>query len=182
MISSLIQQHYVERNNTVDPPHENVKYYAINYHGATTKKFQKIYKNYDKNISLGFKNACKFYTKLFTKTKQPIDKLDLCNLVYLINCRDCDSLYIGETSQKLKKRLSQHMLDIRNCNKKTALAEHAYSTGHTFDFDNCRILHLGIANTYKRKMIEKLYIQKYNKNAINFVTDIEGLEGYKHLI
>ena len=69
MISSLIQLYYDDMNKKLDPHHEKVEYYAINYYHTTTKKFQKIYNNFDKNISLGLKNSEKFSNKLFMKTK-----------------------------------------------------------------------------------------------------------------
>ena len=39
---------------------------------------------------------------------------DTSNLIYLIHCNLCNLFYIGETSQSLKKRMSQHIYCIKN--------------------------------------------------------------------
>ncbi|KAI4476352.1 hypothetical protein M0804_013667 [Polistes exclamans] len=72
-----------------------------------------------------------------------VDKLEQSNLVYKIPCV-CDKCYIGQTKQKLKKRLDQHKNDCKPMNAQksniTALAEHHFSTGHNFKFDETNIL------------------------------------------
>ncbi|KAI4487261.1 hypothetical protein M0804_005410 [Polistes exclamans] len=80
---------------------------------------------------------------IYTKLKDRVDKLEQSNLVYKIPCV-CDKCYIGQTKQKLKKRLDQHKNDCKPMNAQksniTALAEHHFSTGHNFKFDETNIL------------------------------------------
>ena len=36
------------------------------------------------------------------------------NLIYCIECQKCNKLYVGETSRKIKLRISEHLSKIRN--------------------------------------------------------------------
>ena len=48
----------------------------------------------------------------FIKTgKDKIKKEELANVVYQINCKDCDHSYVGQTKRKLKTRLKEHIND-----------------------------------------------------------------------
>ncbi|KAI4473984.1 hypothetical protein M0804_015069 [Polistes exclamans] len=91
---------------------------------------------------------------IYTKLKDTDDKLEQSNLVYKIPC-ECKKCYIGQTKQKLKKRLERHRNDSkpRNAQKTntTALAEHHFKTGHIFKFDETKILHKE-DNWYKRNI------------------------------
>ncbi|KAG0419204.1 hypothetical protein HPB47_004288 [Ixodes persulcatus] len=59
-------------------------------------------------------------------------------LVYKIPCQDCGSSYIGETGRKKITRMKEHQRDVKystNATRlKTELVDHAWTTGHTFDF------------------------------------------------
>ena len=49
----------------------------------------------------------------FIKTgKDKIKKEDLSNVVYKVNCQDCNYSYVGQTKRKLKTRLKKHILKI----------------------------------------------------------------------
>ncbi|KAI4476868.1 hypothetical protein M0804_013195 [Polistes exclamans] len=73
---------------------------------------------------------------IYTKLKDKVDKFEKSNLVYKIPC-ECEKSYIGQTKQKLKKRLDQHKNDCKPINisktNTTALAEHHFKTGHIFN-------------------------------------------------
>ncbi|KAI4476864.1 hypothetical protein M0804_013191 [Polistes exclamans] len=89
-------------------------------------------------------SSCRFkINSIYTKLKEKVDKLEQSNLVYKIPCV-CDKCYIGQTKQKLKKRLEQHKNDCKPINAQksniTALAEHHFITGHKFKFDETNIL------------------------------------------
>lgn len=123
---------------------------------------------------------------LFTKLKDKDDTLLQSNVIYKINCKGCDSCYIGQTKQYLKNRVYQHKYDcnITNINKteKTALAHHHFdSENHNFNFDEIRIMDKE-NNWYKRNISEMIQIE-LNTNNINFKTDTNGLNPfYKALL
>lgn len=90
-------------------------------------------------------------SKIFTKTKDTIPKLDKAGVVYEIPCKSCEKSYIGETIQKLGQRIRQHerSCDVTNNKALTALSKHARDTQHVFDFDKTRIL---VNENYKNKL------------------------------
>ncbi|KAI4475149.1 hypothetical protein M0804_014486 [Polistes exclamans] len=112
---------------------------------------------------------------IYTKLKDKVDKLEQSNLVYKIPCV-CDKCYIGQTKQKLKKRLEQHKNDCKPINAQksniTALAEHHFITGHKFKFDETNILDKE-DNWYKRNISEMYHIT--NNNTVNYRTDTNNL-------
>ena len=48
----------------------------------------------------------------------------------MIECNKCNEIYIGETKQKLKERLDEHRIYIRNY-VKNATVEHFNMPGHS---------------------------------------------------
>jgi len=87
--------------------------------------------------------------------------------VFKAPCLNCPGVYIGETSQLLKKRMFQHMHKIL----KSKISVHAlpFSVDHNFNFDSISILGRE-KNDRKRKILKMLLIIK-NVHAVNFKTD-----------
>jgi len=51
---------------------------------------------------------------IFIKTeKDKIKKQDHSNVVYKINCLNCNYSYVGQTKRKLKTRLKEYMNDFK---------------------------------------------------------------------
>ena len=52
--------------------------------------------------------------------------LNISNIVYKINCCDCDASYVGETKRALKTHVKEHHRAIEKMNLSgSALAQHA---------------------------------------------------------
>lgn len=161
-------------NNIPNPTtRNNLKYHKLNYIPHLTENIQKIFKKYDHhNIAFGLYNNNKLKNKI-SNTKDKIPLLDKTHVIYKIDCNNCDKYYIGETSQKLEKRIKQHQYDSNrpNNNNKTALAHHTIYQKHKFDFENTKII--DTANRTKtRKNLESLHITKNIDHTVNYKTDI----------
>ncbi|KAI4487237.1 hypothetical protein M0804_005386 [Polistes exclamans] len=132
----------IDKDRVKKPILQDKKYIKFPYIKLLANKINKCFKN--TNIKLVFYNLTKI-NSIYTKLKDKVDKFDQSNLVYKIPC-ECEKSYIGQTKQKLKKRLDQHKNDCKpiNINKTntTALAEHHFKTGHNFKFDAATILDL----------------------------------------
>ena len=103
-------------------------------------------------------------------------------MVYSVPCSDCELRYIGQTSQQLKQRLTQHKSDINKINKNCALAIPCRTLKHTMQFDNAKILEQE-TRTNKRSFLEMIHIQKNNSFTMNSKTDIGNLSSiYSFLI
>ncbi|KAI4481669.1 hypothetical protein M0804_009190 [Polistes exclamans] len=144
------------------------------FHMENKKRIELILKNNNYPTSLIHMVFIKI-NSIFTKLKDKVDKLEQSNLVYKIPCV-CDKCYIGQTKQKLKKRLEQHKNDCKSINAQksniTALAEHHFITGHNFKFDETDILDKE-DNWYKRNISEMYHIT--NNNTVNYRTDTNNL-------
>ncbi|CAF4501415.1 unnamed protein product, partial [Didymodactylos carnosus] len=79
-------------------------------------------------------------------------------LVYKIQCKNCDLSYIGETAREKQIRMNEHQYDIRNDKITSAVAQHANTHSHSFDFQTVETLALETA--WKRRVIkESLHTQ-----------------------
>ena len=62
-------------------------------------------------------------------------------MVYKIECKDCNYLYIGQTKRKLKTRLKEHINDVKKpINSLSIIFNHRIDTDHMMDWDNTKIL------------------------------------------
>ncbi|XP_075157952.1 uncharacterized protein LOC142231219 [Haematobia irritans] len=129
--------------------------------------------------------------KLFTNTKDKIQKEETPNVIYEIPCEGnssekCEMVYIG-TKKKLKTRISGHKSDIKSRNnqklQKTALATHCAKKSHHPNFNNVRILQQE-SNNNKRYTLEMLHINNVPTNRrINYKTDTDSIAHiYRHMI
>lgn len=133
--------------------------------------------NKNGNCRLVFYNI-KTTNLLYSRLKDRTLKSEESNLIYKINCKDCDKSYIGQTKQYLNKRIYQHKYDckITNFNKteKTALATHHFENNHQFDFDNTKILDKE-SNFRKRNLSEMIFITLNNNKTVNLRSDTQFL-------
>jgi tetrahydrodipicolinate N-succinyltransferase len=96
------------------------------------------------------------------------------NVVYRINCNDCNASYVGQTKRQLQTRLIEHKNNIKlDSIRHSVISEHILNKQHTFDWNNVKILDSEI-NYHKRLISEMLYI-KEQKNGLNLNKDTELL-------
>lgn len=133
------------------------------------------------NVNVALKNV-KPIRGLFSRIKDMDPICELSDVVYLIPCENCDSVYIGQTSTKLKQRMALHRSNIK-MNKKDlcALTRHSTTMGHLPDFANVKILD-NERNMRKRTFLEMVRIRQWSNN-MNSKKDMENLSSiYAHLI
>ena len=77
---------------------------------------------------------------------------DSKNVIYFIQCKKCNKLYVGETSRSLRDRIYEHLLDIRNASSSsTILHKHfAYSCSIS-DFAFLAFAHHPSQNTRRQR-------------------------------
>lgn len=125
---------------------------------------------------LSFKVLYTLPNKLNSIIKKGKDRLDLLKqtqVVYKIDCIDCNAVYVGQTKRHLCTRLREHQRDIRqNPNNLSVVSEHRVSLGHDFDWLHPTVLHCE-AHLRKREIAEMIYIKK-NSHAINLQRDTEN--------
>ena len=81
---------------------------------------------------------------------------DKRNIVYKIDCIDCDATYIGQISRKLRFRVDEHKRDVRKKKSTSALAKHTLQTGHTINFDRPKMMDTEVS--YKKNVFLRWWI------------------------
>ena len=151
-----------------------IKYFSIPYIGKSSGIIRNFLQSLDSNICISFGryNTSKenFFTKI--KDKNPLDQNS--GVVYSVPCLGCPKVYVGETSQYLKSRISQHKHDVKSRRTSTALACHTLDMGHQFDFDNVCVVGRE-DNGSKRKILEVINIVKNIERTVNYKTDTNNL-------
>lgn len=147
------------------------KFTTFPYIENLTHKIIKIFK--ENNIKFALYNYLTNNT-IFNKNKDKIQLLDRSNLVYKINCLNCNLSYIGHTSQLLKQRVSLHKSDSRLRPNRCTLANHVHGTDCEMDYENIKILETE-TNLFKRQFLEMCHINENIENCINSKSDIQNL-------
>ena len=104
--------------------------------------------------------------------KDKIKKGKLSNVVYQINCKNCDYSYVGQTKRKLKTRLKEHMNDLKKpANSYSVISNHRFDTDYVMNWDNAKIWD-SERSYYKRLVSEMIHI-KMQKNGLYKQSDTE---------
>lgn len=165
-----------EELNIIDQ--NEIKYITLPFDKDLTKRLKSLIPKDKFKIAT---SNIKTIRLLFTKVKDQIDNLNRSNVVYKINCNDCDKCYIGQTTTKLKQRISLHKSNIRTNKDTCALSIHSKIENHQPNFNNIQILDIE-NNLNKRTFLEMVRIIQ-NENSINSRKDICNLSSmYSYLI
>ena len=103
------------------------------------------------------------YKNIFPTLKDKTQTKFKYNIIYEINCIQCNKKYIGQTYCFLHNRLLEDARSVINEENKTALAEHAITYKHSFDFRNTKILDFE-NNLEIRIILEMIPIQEENSS------------------
>ena len=123
------------------------------------------------NINIVHKNSNTLKSNFSSKLK--INNINDNSVIYSIFCNDCDSKYIGESSN-INQRKYQHKYAVRNQDHNNAIVKHMLDTNHSVNVDNLAIIHKE-NNTIKRKLIESILInnsKNFNVQQTNYNLDI----------
>jgi len=110
------------------------------------------------------------------KVHKDIDKpLYKNNVVYKIQCRDCEATYVGQTKRQLKTRLKEHKNNIKlDQSKHSVISEHITKYNHSFDWENTKII--DYESRYYKIIISEMIHIKEQKVSLNLNSDTELLD------
>ena len=60
--------------------------------------------------------------------------------VYVVPCKDCESVYVGETGRDLSTRKREHINACRTGNTSNAIATHTLQDGHRINFEKATLV------------------------------------------
>ena len=115
-----------------------------------------------------------FYTentlrKLLCKPKDRVATEDKNNIVYEIDCSNCEAVYFGESKRSLKSRSDEHKRSVRNCDcDKNEIAKHCWEADHNFSWDQKKVVDRE-SRLIPRKIKETIHSLK-NPNHINKIS------------
>ena len=104
---------------------------------------------------------------LLSKPKDPIPKEDR-NVIYQLDCKNCEAVYVGETKRNLNIRTNEHISAVKSASQRSHTAEHCWKYNHDFDWNNERVL--DFKKTWKTRIIKEANYSDKNKRHINGVS------------
>jgi len=114
---------------------------------------------------------------IIKRGKDRLDTKSNTDVVYKLECKDCEKVYIGQTKRHLETRVKEHRNNIRNASGNfSVVTNHRLSNNHEFNWDEPIILHKE-KNRRKREIAEMFFIKKYKKNktSLNLQSDTDNL-------
>ncbi len=72
--------------------------------------------------------------------KDPLEPNEKLNVIYGLECSQCPVEYFGETGKRLETHMREHKGAVRRHEITSQVWAHAAESGHTFDFDNARVI------------------------------------------
>ena len=151
--------------NTIDFD-ENI---ILPYYSTLSERLEQNLKKHDKKVIYKINNMLNHIIK---KGKDKLNSNRNQNIVYKINCINCNACYIGETKRVLEKRINEHKNDInKDPFDHGVISKHRTTTSHRINWDKVQIL--DHEAYYDRRCIsEMLYIRTSN-NILNAQIDTE---------
>jgi len=111
---------------------------TVPYTGKLSNDIKRIVKNF---VDVRFSIPKKLDT-VIKKGKDRLDDQRKTEVVYKIECKDCDQVYINQTKRHLETRIKEHRSNIKNPSGNfSVVTNNRISLQHEFKWDNTRILH-----------------------------------------
>jgi predicted GIY-YIG superfamily endonuclease len=149
-------------------------FFSLAYYGHETvilaskirKVCQRMLPHVNLHIAFKKQNSLK---QIFLPLQRGIDETKKTkNVVYKIPCKDCNLVYVGETSRDRNTRMKEHAADIRKNKATSDIAKHMNSFHHSADFTHVETL--GNESKWRRRVIkESLLTQQQLGKTINQV-------------
>jgi hypothetical protein len=160
--SELQKQIRKESEDTVKPTSNRNEFYDV-IHSPYVKGFTEKLEKELRKLNIGWvmkKDQTIFSLICNMKEKTPKDQIK--DVVYAFECKNCEKIYIGETSQPIIERRKQHMRDVRNGVLTNGIFDHLRTiNSHEIEWKNFHILDHE-KNWYTRKIKESIFIDLWN--------------------
>lgn len=156
-------------------------YASVAYIPHLSEKVGKVLRKHD--IIAAYKPNDKIKNTVFSRLKDRVPLLQQTNVVYSVPCGVCeDRMYVGQTSQKLEKRLKQHKDAIQKNTANSGLSQHTLGVGHVFDFSKTSILEK-VERESARCTTEMMFIKMKGDKAVNLQRESAALSSsYNRLL
>lgn len=146
-------------------------WFTIPYVYSISDKFKNVTRDMDVRLSFFSLNKL---NRVIRVHKDSLPTSSKKNVVYKIDCNDCDASYVGQTKRQLKTRIAERKQHInRRTTTPSVITEHRRNYSHDFDWENVKIL--DNERFYSKRLISEMAHITLQKNGINLQTDTEFL-------
>jgi hypothetical protein len=156
------------RYTTVDTTQRETRKITLPYIKNISEMTARLLKQHGITVAYKPTNTLR---RTLSKPKTQIKSMKRTNVVYQIQCNNCDKHYVGQTGRKLSTRVYEHQLAIRRHDPMSMVSLHEDQEGHQFNWNNVKIL-AQAGTKREREFIEAWYS---TKNAINKHIDIDPI-------
>jgi len=172
--TSGIKQHPKEERSS-----NNKQFFTIPYVKNISENFKRVAKKYNLNLAFSTTNS---FSNFIKTGKDRLSVSSHCNVVYRIDCNDCEANYVGQTKRRLNTRIRKHLNDIKkSTGTLSVVSDHRLKLNHDFNWDEVRILDK--EPSWKKRIVSEMIHIKKQKCGINKHSDTEFLpENYLPII
>ena len=108
------------------------------YIESTSEKLRRILRSRKIRSTFCTENTLR---KLFCKPKDRVATEDKNNIVYEIECSNCEAVYFGESNRSLKLRSDEHKRSVRLCDcDNNEITKHCWEADHNFSWDHKKVI------------------------------------------
>ncbi|XP_071573520.1 uncharacterized protein [Temnothorax nylanderi] len=112
--------------------------------------------------------------RIINRGKDRLESAKRMEIVYEIDCLNCDACYIGQTKRNLATRIKEHRADIKkHPSNHSVVSKHKTSCNHEFNWTSPKVLHS--EKQFKKREIAEMVFIKKNNNTINLQKDTDNL-------
>lgn len=139
-INKIIRKHERKKHRqnatTLQPEKEDTKRISLPFYPKVTNAIQGVLKQH--GIQAVYKSGNTLKDLLCAlKDKVPPEEM---SGIYEIPCKNCPSVYIGQTRRKFKARLKEHRSAVDNGrSNESSVAAHAMDLNHKIDWDRAKL-------------------------------------------
>jgi len=163
---------YRQKKTIRNSKETNGKWFVVPYIRSVSEKFKHIIRDLDTGISYYSLNKL---GNIIKRHKDNLPDTSKMNVVYKLNCVDCNASYVGQTCRLLKTRTAEHKNHInRNTTTQSVITDHRIGFSHEFDWLNVDIL--DVERFYTKRLISEMLYIKLQDNSLNQQTDTECLD------
>jgi len=148
-------------------------FFTIPFVSSIAGKFSKFFKNIS-FVNLAF-TCCNKLNNFIKVHKDKLPSLSRPNVVYKINCSNCEASYVGQTKRTLCTRVGEHRGHIRrNSTQPSVITDHRIATNHDFNWIDVEVL--DVERNYRKRLISEMIHIKLQKYGLNSQKDTDLLD------
>ena len=114
-----------------------MKYISAPYINGIPEKMNRHLKNH--NLVLSSKPTTTLKSKL-SNSKDKFSEINQNNVIYRLDCNDCDKIYIGKSTANLSKRINKHKNNVFKYQIYSLVFHHVTWDNHKINWDNPKVI------------------------------------------